>query len=772
MSKKKEATLEKVRIIGIFAHVDAGKTTTSEAILYYAGRIHRVGNIDAGTTQLDWMEQERARGITITAAATACHWHGHRINLIDTPGHVDFTAEVVRSIRVIDGAVILLCGVGGVEPQTEAVWMHASHENLARIIFINKLDRLGADFERVLGEVHGQLTPHAVPLQLPVGLEDEFTGVVDLIGQRALIWHGKASPLIGRTERGKAPPLIGGTEGGKAPPLIGGTEGGKASPLIGGTEGGKAPPLLGGTEGSGADDPVVEPVPASMRERVASARESLLDAICETDDALLKQRLVGLEPDAAAIRAALRSATIAGKLVPVLCGASRKRIGVQPLLDAVVAYLPSPVDMSPVLGTVPSSKASSLAGRTEGGTEEVIERPDDPAAPLCAAAFKIVTDPHVGHLTWVRVFSGHLKVGETVYNPRADVEERVGRIYRMHSNRREQVDHMAASDVVALVGVKSAITGDTLCDPAHPIELETFKFPEPVIAVALAATSRDEQEKLRRAVTQLCAEDPTLISHFDPETGEETLAGMGELHLEITVDRLRTEFSIVPRVSPPQVSYRETMRQTTEVTGTYKKQTGGHGHFAVVYLRVEPLEHGEGIVFENEAPPSEFPRDFVRPTELGVRDALEKGIIAGYPVTDVRVTLLGGKFHEVDSASMDFQIAGSIAVRQAVRRANPALLEPIMHADINVSEEHLGAVVADIGRRRGSVSGMHVRGSMRNVDGEVPLAEARGYATDLRSLTQGRGTFTLEFRRYDFVPDSIAEQIIKQRREEGKIPKR
>ena len=708
MNKKKEAPIEKVRIIGIFAHVDAGKTTTSEAILYYAGRIHRVGSIDEGTTQLDWMEQERARGITITAAATACHWRGHRINLIDTPGHIDFTAEVVRSIRVIDGAVILLCGVGGVEPQTESVWMHADRENLPRIIFINKLDRLGADFERVLGEVRERLTPNAVPLQLPIGLacpefnrrEGEFTGVVNLIGQQALVWR------------------------------------------------------------DGADDPAVEPIPALMQERVTAARESLLDTICETDETLLEQRLEGREPDAAVLRAALRRATIAGKLVPVLCGASRKRFGVQPLLDAVVAYLPAPVDMPPILGAVP------------GSADEVLERPDDPAAPLCAAAFKIVTDPHVGHLTWVRVFSGHLKVGEMVYNPRAGVKERVGRIYRMHANRREQVDHMAASDVVALVGVKSAITGDTLCDPAHPIALETFKFPEPVIAVALTAASRDEQEKLRRAVARLCNEDPTLIGRFDPETGEETLAGMGELHLEVIVDRLRSEFGIVAQVSPPQVSYRETIRQAAKATGVYKKQTGGHGHFAEAYLRVEPLERGEGVVFENEAPPSEFPRDFVRPTELGVRGALEKGIIAGYPVTDVRVTLLGGKFHEVDSASMDFQIAGSMAVRQAVRQARPVLLEPIMRADINVGEGHLGAVVADIGRRRGSVNAMRVRGSMRNVDGEVPLAEARGYATDLRSLTQGRGTFTLEFRRYDFVPDSIAEQIIKQRREEGKIPKR
>jgi elongation factor G len=698
--KKKEAPIEKVRIIGIFAHVDAGKTTTSEAILYYTGRVHRAGSVDDGDTQLDWMEQERERGITITSAATACHWHGHRINLIDTPGHIDFTAEVVRSIRVIDGAVVVLCGVGGVEPQTEAVWMHANRETLPRVLFINKLDRLGANFQRVMGEVHERLTPDAIPLQLPIGREGDFNGVVDLLSQQALIWR------------------------------------------------------------DGADDPVVEPVPAQMQATVTSAREALLDAICETDDALLDRRLEGEELDTATLQSALRRATIAGKLVPVLCGASRNRIGVQPLLDAVISYLPAPVDMPPVLGIIPGSE------------EEVIERPDDPTAPLCAAAFKIVTDPHVGHLTWVRVFSGHLNTGEMVYNPRTDAEERVGRIYRMHGNRREQVDHLAASDVVALVGIKSAITGDTLCDPQHPIILETFKFPEPVIAVALAPSSKDEREKLHQAVARFCAEDPTLLSQVDSETGELTLAGMGELHLEIIVDRLRTEFGVTPQVSAPQVSYRETVRRGVETVGRYKKQSGGRGHFAEVNLRVEPLPHGEGIVFENEAPPARFPQDFVRPTEMGVREALEKGVIAGYPVTDVRVTLFDGKFHEVDSAAMDFQIAGSMGVRQAVRQANPALLEPIMSVDMNVNEEHLGTVIADIGRRRGLVREMRVRGHVRNVDGEVPLSETFGYATDLRSLTQGRGTFTLEFDRYDLVPDAIAEQVIKRRREEGKLAQR
>ena len=698
--KKIQAPIEKVRIIGVFAHVDAGKTTTSEAILYHTGRIHRAGSVDEGNTQLDWMEQERKRGITITSAATACHWQGHRINLIDTPGHIDFTAEVMRSIRVIDGAVVLLCGVGGAEPQTEAVWMHADREGLPRIIFVNKLDRIGADFTRVMAEIHERLTPSAVPLQLPIGNEDTFIGVVDLIRDQALIWR------------------------------------------------------------DGDDNPAMEPVPAAMLDRVAVARQTLLDAVCETDDALLERRLEGLEPDVEALTAALRRATISGTLVPVLCGASRNHIGVQPLLDGIVAYLPAPVDKRPVLGIIP------------GDGNEIIQRPDDPAAPLCAAAFKIVTDPHVGHLTWVRVFSGTLRTGETVYNPRAHVRERVGRIYRMHGNRREQVDHMAAGDVVALVGAKSAITGDTLCDPDHPILLETFQFPEPVTAVALSPSSEAERDKLRQSVSQLCDEDPTLMSRLDPETGEQTLAGMGELHLEVTVDRLRTEFGILPKVSRPQVSYRETVRRPAETVGSYKKQTGGHGHFAEVQLRLDPLERGKGVLFENEAPPADFPKDFVRPTEVGVREALEKGIVAGYPVTDVQVTLLGGRFHEVDSAAMDFQIAGSMAVRQAVRQGQPALLEPVMSIDMNVGEEHLGSIVADIGRRRGSVREMRVRGGLRNVDGEVPLAETFGYATDLRSLTQGRGTFTLEFDRFDLVPDGLAEEVVKQRRAESKIPKR
>ena len=704
MAKKKEAPIEDVRIIGIFAHVDAGKTTTSESILYYTGRIHRAGNIDDGDTQMDFLQQERERGITIMSAATACHWRGNRINIIDTPGHIDFTAEVVRSIRVIDSAVIILCGVGGVEPQTEAVWLHANRERLSRLIFVNKLDRIGADFYRVMDEIHERLTPNALPLELPIGTEGDFNGVVDLITERASTWR------------------------------------------------------------DGDDDLEIGPVPADMAAQVTTARDVLIDAICETDDVLLEKRLEGEELDVATLQAALRKAVIASDIVPVLCGTSRNRIGVQPLLDAIVDYLPAPVDMPPILGHDPRKE------------NEVIERADAFDVPFCASAFKIVTDPHVGHLTWVRVFSGRMNAGDLVYNPRTDSTERVGRIYRMHANRREQVDNMAASDVVALVGVKSASTGDTLCDPEHPIVLEAIKFPTPVIAVALTPPSSKDREKLHQAVSRLCDEDPTLIQHFDAETGELTLSGMGELHLDVSVDRLRTEFGIVPQVSPPQVSYRETVGKRGEVTTTYKRQSGGHGHYAEIVLGIERLEEGEGegetVVFVHDAPPADLPREFWRPTELGVRRALEQGVIAGYPVEGIKVSLLGGRIHEVDSAAMDFEIAGGMGARQVVHAASPALLEPIMRIDINVAEEYVGSVVADIGRRRGIVNAMRVRGHLRNVDGEVPLAEARGYATDLRSMTQGRGTFTLEFKRYAVVPDNIAEEVIKERKAAGKIPVR
>ena len=715
MKAETRTPLDKVRVIGIFAHVDAGKTTTSEAILYYTGRIHRIGRVDDGSAQLDWMAQERERGITITSAATTCYWQGHRINLIDTPGHIDFAAEVVRSIRVIDGAVMVLCGVGGVEPQTETVWMHADREALPRVIFVNKLDRRGADFGRVLDEIRKHLTPNAVALQLPIGREDELNGIVDLISQRAQVWRPTTD---------------------------------------------------------GAGEVAVESTPPELEAEAADARATLLDAVCETDDALLEQHLDGHEPSAAAIEAALRRATIAGRLVPVLCGSALKRVGVQPLLDAVTAYLPSPLDAPPIQGAEPSTG------------EQVIAKPGDPGAPLCATAFKIVTDPHVGHLTWVRVFAGSLAAGEPVYIPRVDAQERVARIYRMHANKREQVDRMAAGDVVALAGAKSAVTGDTLCLPDHPIALETLTFPEPVMLVALRPECDEEQEGLHRAVAQLCDEDPTLVAQYDPDTGEQTLAGMGELHLEIAVDRLRTEFGISPVVSAAQVAYRETVRRTAEAAGTYKKQSGGHGHYAQVFLRVEPLEHGAGVVFEHAPRPSpaeprrhhgrhrRVPSEFVRPVEAGVREELHRGNMAGCPVTDVRVTLLGGRFHEVDSSGQDFRIAGAMAARRAVRRAQPALLEPIMRIDVTAKETHVGAVTSDLSQRRGRLTALDLRGNLRILSGEVPLSEARGYATALRSLTQGRSTFTLEFQRYDIVPGAIADAIVDQRRRDGKIPER
>lgn len=698
---RKEAPLNKVRIIGIFAHVDAGKTTTSEAILYHTGRIHRTGSIDEGSTQLDWMDQERERGITIMSAATACHWRKNRINIIDTPGHIDFTAEVVRSLRVIDGSVMILCGVGGVEPQTEAVWNHANREELTRIIYINKLDRTGADFNRVLDEIHARLTPNAMPIQLPIGSEDSFQGMVDLLSERAILW-----------EDGE----------------------------------------LVSTDGE---------IPAEMADRVHDAREALIDSICELDDELLMQRLEGEEPDLETLKAGLRSASLEGDIVPVLCGASKEHIGIQPLLDAIVDYLPSPVDLPPMEGHYPGDESQAL------------ERPDDPEAPFCASAFKIVVDPYVGHLTWVRVFSGTVHSGDAIYNPRTDEVERVGRIYRMHANSREQVETMAASDVVALVGMKSAITGDTLCDPEHPIVFESFEFPEPVISVALTATSTDEREKLYTAVKRLCNEDPTLIQKFDPETGEMTLSGMGELHLEVAVERLRREFGLHPAVSMPQVSYRETVRRGVSTTITYRKQSGGHGHYARIELGIEPLPEDaeeEGIVFADESPPSNLPREFVRPVEMGVRSALDEGVLAEYPVTDVLVTLLDGDYHDVDSAAIDFEAAGAIGVRELIPKASPALMEPIMQLNVNVPEEYVGSVVADIGRRRGMISEMLVRGHYRHMEGEVPLAEVRGYATDLRNITQGRGTFTLKFERYDVVPDEIADRIIEEARERDRVP--
>ena len=681
-----EGRVAATRVIGVFAHIDAGKTTTSEAILYDTGRIHRIGSVDDGSTALDWMEQERARGITITAAATTCAWKEHTLQLIDTPGHIDFSAEVVRSIRVIDGAVIVLCGVGGVETQTETVWNHAEGEHLPRLLFVNKLDRLGADFLKVLDDIRQRLTKRAVALHLPLGSEDSFRGLIDLLTWRALCW----SP--------------------------------------------------------GELDPHEENIPPALQETAAALRTTLLDLICDSDEDLLARRLEGDEPSPADYQAALRRAVIAGELVPVLCGSAKKHIGIQPLLDAVAAYLPSPLD-------------------AEGRSVD---------EPFCATAFKIVSDTHVGHLVWVRVFSGELKSGQWVYNPRTQARERIDRIYRIHANRRELVNRMLPGDVMALVGAKSAATGDTLCDPDHPIAAaaQPFTFPEPVITVALTPATPEEREKLRQVMRRLCEEDPTLLAGYDAETEEETLSGLGELHLEVTVDRMRSEFGIVAKSSPPQVAYRETVRQKAVATGDYRKQSGGRGHFAVVRLRVEPLGRGLGVEIENKASPVEVPEGFARSAEGGIREALSKGILAGYPVTDVRVTILGGRFHEVDSGPLDFHIAGSMGVRQALTLARPALLEPLMRADILVNEDYLGVVMGDFSRRRGDIQDVGQRGSRRAIRGAAPLAEMRGYITNLRDMTSGRGDFSLEFLHYEIVPEEFAQAIIEERLARGKLSRR
>ncbi len=687
----------KIRIFGLFAHVDAGKTTTSEAMLYHTGRINRLGRVDEGNTQLDWMIQERERGITITSAATTCQWQGHRLHLIDTPGHVDFSAEVVRSMRIIDGAVIVLCGVGGVEAQTQTVWMHGQREGLPRLIWVNKLDRTGADFDRVVEEVRERLTRRAVAVQIPVGQEGEFGGIVDLLEQRVFMW------------------TAGGVEEGE--------------------------------------------VAAVLQDRMAPARQQLVEAICETDEGLLERWAVGDEPTPEQLRCALRHATLAGELVPILCGSALRDMGLTQLLDAVTAYLPAPLDRAVETGT------------DQGGA----------GGPLCAPVFKLVNDPYMGHLAWVRLLSGRLHSGETVYNPRTGQEERVGRIFRMHANQRQRLDRVEAGDVVALGGVKGAITGDTLCRVEAPMQVEEISFPDPVITVALAPADPAQLERLQRALLRLCQEDPTLVARYDGETGEETLAGLGELHLEIAVDRLRREFQVEPVVSPPQVAYLETVRRRVEAGATYRRQSGGHGHYAQVQLRVEPLSSEGGVVFVSSAPgPGQadqgrgrqagVPEEFVRHVELGVRQRLEEGPVAGYPCSGVKVTLVSGYFHPVDSCGMDFRIAASMAARQAVGQAAPGLLEPVMRLDAYLDSQYMGAVSGDLGRRHGHVTEVSMRGEQQHLVGQVPLSQVRGYASHLRSMTRGRCAFILEFLRYELVPSAEVELVVEERRRAGKWP--
>ncbi len=690
--KQIKVPLDKVRNIGIIAHIDAGKTTTTERILYYTGRIHKIGEVHEGAAEMDWMEQEKERGITITSATTTCFWRDHRINIVDTPGHVDFTIEVERSLRVLDGAVTILCSVGGVQPQTETVWRQADKYRVPRIIFVNKMDRIGADFFRVVGEVEEKLGAKPVPVQIPIGAEDEFKGVVDLITMKAIIWEEE-------------------------------TLGAKYH---------------------------YEEIPEDLLPVAEEWREKMLEAIADVDEEIMMKYLEGEEITEDEIKAALRKGTIELQFFPMLCGSAFKNKGVQPLLDAIVDYLPSPLDIPPIKGINPKT-----------GEEE--ERPASYDAPFAALAFKILTDPYVGQLTFVRVYSGLMESGSYVYNATRDKKERLARILRMHANKREEIPVLGAGDIAAAVGLRETYTGDTLCDPEHPILLEAMEFPEPVISVAVEPKTKADQEKLSLALQKLAKEDPSFRVSMDHETGQTIISGMGELHLEIIVDRLKREFGVDVNVGKPQVAYRETIKKEVTSEGKFIKQTGGRGQYGHVWLKIEPLEPGKGFEFHETIKGGVVPKEYIPAVEAGVREAMETGVVAGYPMTDIKVTLFDGSYHEVDSSEMAFKIAGSIAFKEGAKKANPVLLEPIMEVEVTTPEEFMGDVIGDLNKRRGRVQGMEARGNAQVIKALVPLAEMFGYATDLRSMTQGRATYIMRFSHYEEVPPNVAEQIIGER---------
>ncbi|OLC30207.1 MAG: translation elongation factor G [Armatimonadetes bacterium 13_1_40CM_64_14] len=687
MATKMSLELAKIRNIGIVAHIDAGKTTTTERILFYTGRVHRIGEVDEGSATMDWMVQERERGITITSAATTCFWRDHRINIIDTPGHVDFTVEVERSLRVLDGAVVVLSAVEGVQPQSETVWRQADRYRVPRILYVNKMDRTGADFLRTVRMVRERLGATAVPVQLPVGAEDAFQGVVDLIRMKSILYLDDLGTRSDETE-----------------------------------------------------------IPAAMRQLAEEWRQKLVDAVAEMDDELTAKYINGRALSEEEIRRGLRLGTISAKLVPVLAGSSFRNKGVQPLLDAVVDYLPSPVDMPAIQAVHPDTKAP------------VLRRPD-PVEPFCALAFKIVTDPYVGKLTYFRVYSGTLKAGSYVYNANKGKKERVSRILQMHANHREDIPEATAGNVVAAVGLKDTTTGDTLCDQDHPLVLESMQFPEPVIAVAVEPKTKADEDKLATALAKLAEEDPTFKVRFDHETGQTLIAGMGELHLEIIVDRMLREFGVQANVGRPQVAYKETVRQSAEAEGRYIRQTGGRGQYGHVEIILEPLPRGTGIEFEDEIKGGDIPREFIPPVEAGIREAAESGVLAGYPVVDFRTRLIDGSYHDVDSSEMAFKIAGSMAFKEAMAKAKPVLLEPVMKVEVLTPEAYMGDVIGDLNARRGRIESIEQQGAVRIIRALVPLAEMFGYATALRSNTQGRATHTMEPSHYEEVPASIAEQI-------------
>ena len=690
----REYSLENTRNIGIMAHIDAGKTTTTERILFYTGVNYKIGETHEGTATMDWMEQEQERGITITSAATTCHWRGCRLNIIDTPGHVDFTVEVERSLRVLDGCVTVLCAKGGVEPQSETVWRQADHYNVPRIIYVNKMDIMGADFYNVIDMVHDRLKANAVPIQLPIGKEADFRGIIDLVEMKADVYYDD----LGKDMR-------------------------------------------------------VEEIPEDMRDLADEYRTNLLEAVSDFDDEIMEMYLEGEEVPADKIRAAIRRATVAVKMVPVVCGTSYKNKGVQKLLDAIVDYLPSPLDIPAVEGVNPKT-----------GETETREASDD--APFSALAFKIMTDPYVGKLAFFRVYSGTVNAGETVINATKGQRERLGRILLMHANHREDLQTAYSGDIAAAVGLKNTTTGDTLCDDKNQIILENMEFPEPVIRVAIEPKTKAGQEKMSIALAKLAEEDPTFKTYTDEETGQTIIAGMGELHLEIIVDRLLREFKVEANVGAPQVAYRETIRKAANQETKYARQSGGKGQYGHVKIKIEPNEPGKGYEFVNAIVGGAIPKEYIPAVDSGIQGAMKAGVLAGYPVVDVKVTLWDGSYHEVDSSEMAFSIAGSMAFKEAMRKADPIITEPIMKVAVIVPDEYLGDVIGDLNARRGQIQGMEAMAGTQRVNAMVPLAQMFGYATDLRSKTQGRGQYVMEPSHYEPVPKNIADQIIAGRTKE------
>ncbi len=684
----REYTLEQTRNIGIIAHIDAGKTTVSERILFYTGKKHKIGEVHEGAAEMDWMEQEKERGITITAAATTCFWKGHRINIIDTPGHIDFTVEVQRSLRVLDGGVVVFDGVAGVEPQSETVWHQAEKYKVPRICFINKMDRMGADFYFDINSIYERLTTNAHPVQLPIGAAETFTGIIDLFERKAEIYKDEMGKEFEQTD-----------------------------------------------------------VPADMKEKVEEYRHKLIEAICETDDKLLETYLAGTEPSVPELKAALRKAVIANRLVPIFCGSALKNKGVQFLLDGVNDYLPSPLDIPAIIATDPKTGAE-------------IQRPASDEQPFTALAFKIATDPFVGKLAFFRVYAGHLEAGSYVLNTTTGDRERIGRIVRLHANSREDVDAVYAGEIAAAVGLKSTVTGDTLCDPDHPIKLENIVFPEPVIDIAVEPKTKQDQEKMGMALARLAEEDPTFRVRSDEETAQTIISGMGELHLDIIVDRMKREFKVEANIGRPRVAYRETITAEAEAEGKYIKQSGGRGQYGHCWVKVEPNETGKGYEFFDEVKGGVVPKEFIQPINKGIKEALDTGVIAGYPMVDIKATVFDGSSHDVDSSEAAFKIAGSIAFKEACRKAKPVLLEPIMKVEVTTPEVSMGDVIGDLNSKRAVINEMTNRGQAKVIDAHVPLGEMFGYATALRSMSQGRASYSMEFANYQEVPRNVAEAIV------------